>query len=70
MVPTIELPVNLVQFELPEAVQARLQVLLDRQDAGDELLLEEKEEAVGLIELAESLSLLRLHALRISQKPN
>ena len=70
MVPTIELPVNLVQFELPEAVQARLQVLLDRQDAGDELLLEEKEEAAGLIELAESLSLLRLHALRISQKPN
>ncbi len=67
---TIELPIDLVQFELPAAVQARLQFLLDRQDAGDELSPEEQQEAVGLVELAEFLSLLHLRALRTSQQSN
>ena len=67
---TIELPIDLVQFELPAAVQARLQLLLDRQDAGDELSPEEQQEAVGLVELAEFLSLLHLRALRTSQQSN
>src|SRR5258708_1627156 len=34
MAQTIEIPVELARFELPDAVQARLQFLLDRQDDG------------------------------------
>ncbi len=64
MLDTIEIPRELVQFRLPEAVQARLQYLLDRQDAGYELTLEERSEAEGLVELAEFLSLLDLRAKR------
>lgn len=50
---TIEIPVELAQFQLPEAVQARLQSLLDRQDEGDALSLSERQEADGLVEMAE-----------------
>lgn len=66
MIDTIEIPRDLVYFELPDAVQARLQYLLDRQDAGEELSPEERREAEGLVELAEFLSLLNLRA---KQKP-
>ncbi len=59
---TIELPIELVHFHLPLAVQTRLQFLLDRQDAGSELITAERAEAEGLVELAEFLSLLRLRA--------
>lgn len=58
---------ELVQFELPPAVQKRLQSLLDRQDSGEELTSAEREEAEGLVELAEFLSLLKL---RSRQLPN
>ncbi|QYX32137.1 hypothetical protein [Sphaerospermopsis torques-reginae] len=61
----IEIPVNLTYFQLPEAVQARLQFLLDRQDAGEELTLAERNEAEGLVDLAEFLSLLSLRSQRI-----
>jgi hypothetical protein len=63
-VQTIEIPADLARFRLPEAVQARLQHLLDKQDDGQPLNHDEKREAEGLVELAEFLSLLRLHALR------
>ena len=62
MLQTIEIPAELVRFELPRAVQARLQYLLDKQDAGGRLTSEERNEAEGLVELAEFLSLLRLRA--------
>jgi hypothetical protein len=39
-----------------------LQTLLDRQDAGDVLTPAERQEAEGLVELAEFLSLLALRA--------
>ena len=58
---------ELVRFELPPAVQNRLQSLLDRQDGGEELTTAEREEAEGLVELAEFLSLLKL---RSQQLPN
>lgn len=61
----IEIPIELAQFQLPEAVQARLQSLLDRQDKGDPLSLTERQEAEGIVELAEFLSLLRLRATRV-----
>jgi hypothetical protein len=64
MLATIELPEELVRFQLPEAVQARLQYLLDKQDAGQILTAEERQEAEGLVKLAEFLSLLRPRSLR------
>ncbi|MEM6503664.1 MAG: hypothetical protein AAF685_17730 [Cyanobacteria bacterium P01_C01_bin.89] len=64
----IELPIGLVKFQLPEAVQRRLQFLLDRQDEGEKLSTLERQEAEGLVELAEFLSLLQLRARRVSQQ--
>jgi hypothetical protein len=64
MIEVIEIPANLVVFQLPDAVQARLQELLDRQDEGNELTSAERNEAEGLVELAEFLSLLQLRAQR------
>jgi hypothetical protein len=61
---------QLVRFELPPAVQARLQHLLDRQDQGLPLSEAERQEAEGLVEIAEFLSLLRLRAERVSQQTN
>jgi hypothetical protein len=58
----IEIPIELTRFQLPEAVHSRLQHLLDRQDAGELLTLSETNEAEGLVELAEFLSLLHLRA--------
>lgn len=63
----VELPEDMAQFRLPQAVAARLQSLLDRQDSGEELSPEEKEEAEGLVNLAEFLTLLRLRAERLQQ---
>jgi hypothetical protein len=64
----VEIPIELTQFQLPQAVQGRLQVLLDRQDEGQELSQSERQEAEGLVELAEFLSLLRLRSNRL--RPN
>jgi hypothetical protein len=68
MVETIEIQVDLACFELPEAVQARLQHLLDRQDAGELLTPAERQEAEGLVHLAEFLSLLHLRSHRANQR--
>ncbi|MAT99940.1 MAG: hypothetical protein CL608_22600 [Anaerolineaceae bacterium] len=53
---------EILKFELPPAVQARLQELLDRQDQGIELSSQERAEAEGLVELAEFLTLIRLRS--------
>ena len=55
------------RFDLPHAVQQRLQQLLDRQDTGESLNNAEHHEAVGLVEIAEFLSLLNLRAQRLEQ---
>jgi hypothetical protein len=60
MIEMIEIPLELAQFELPEAVHARLQQLLDQQDEGQELTSTERQEAEGLVQVAEFLSLLHL----------
>ena len=52
------------RFRLPEAVAARLQSLLDRQDAGQPLTPEERAEAEGLVNLSDLLTLLRRRAER------
>lgn len=60
---------ELARFELPAAVQERLEALLDRQDRGEPLSEAERREAEGLVEMAEFLSLLRLRAERTSSSP-
>jgi hypothetical protein len=63
----IDLPGELTRFQLPAAVNARLQSLLDRQDSGKPLTATERDEAEGLVNLAELLTLLRLRAERMTQ---
>lgn len=60
----LELPGDLERFQLPRGVDERLHDLLDRQDRGEELTVEERREAEGLVDLAELLSLLKLRAQR------
>ena len=60
----IDLPDDLARFRLPAAVAARLQALLDRQESGQPLTSLERDEAEGLVNLAELLTLLRLRAER------
>jgi hypothetical protein len=62
----VNLPADLERLRLPRAVGARLQELLDRQDAGETLATQEREEAEGLVNLADLLTLLRLRAERLS----
>ena len=63
----IDVPAELSRFRLPKAVAGRLQTLLDRQDSGQPLSPEERDEADGLVDLAEFLTLLRLRAERLTQ---
>ena len=63
----VEIPLELTRFQLSPAVQARLHFLLDRQDEGYILSPSERQEADGLVELVEFLSLLELRAKRVSQ---
>jgi hypothetical protein len=62
----IDLPADLARFRLPAAVAARLQELLDRQDSGQPLTPQERDEAEGLVNLSEFLTLLRLRAERVA----
>lgn len=62
----VDLPDELARFRLPDAVAARLQTLLDRQDSGQPLTDPERAEAEGLVNLAEFLTLLRLRAERMA----
>ena len=66
MAETVEIPIELTRFQLPPAVHDRLQFLLDRQDQGESLSQAEQQEAEGLVELAEFLSLLQLRSARTS----
>lgn len=65
MLKTVEIPVTLAHFRLPDAVQERLQYLLDQQDSGKTLTPQERREAEGLVQLAEFFSLLNLRAARV-----
>ncbi len=51
---------------MPKAVHARLQYLLDRQDIGEPLSDTERQEAEGLVDLADLLSLLQMRSERLS----
>ena len=58
----LEMPDELPRFQLPPAVQIRLQTLLDQQDRGQRLTIAERAKAEGLVNIAETLSLLKLRA--------
>lgn len=62
----IDLPADLARFRLPDALDARLHTLLDRQESGQPLTEQERAEAEGLVNLAELLTLLRLRAERLA----
>ena len=62
----IEIPADLAQFRLPDGVQERLHMLLDKQNRGQPLTDAERHEAEGLVDLADLLSLLRLRTERPS----
>ncbi len=64
----LEMPDDLARFRLPAAVDSRLQRLLDRQDRGQILSAEEREEAEGLVDFAELLTLLRSRAERAASR--
>ena len=64
----IEIPTKLAKFKLPDAVHARLQLLLDCQDNGRKLAQNERQEAQGLIDLAEFLSLLFLRSQQMTKQ--
>lgn len=61
----LEMPISSKSIKLPKAVNNRLQQLLDKQDNGENLSQAEKDEAQGLVDLAELLSLLKLRSERI-----
>lgn len=63
----VEIRLELTRFQLSPAVQSRLQFLLDRQDQGYTLSQAERQEAEGLVELMEFLSLLQLRSTWVSQ---
>jgi len=58
----LDLPGDLSRLCLPEGVDRRLQVLLDKQDQDEDLTEDERAEAEGLVELSDLLSLLRMRA--------
>ena len=60
----VDLPAYLARLRLLAAVDSRLQSLLDRQDFGRPLTVDERAEAEGLSDLADLLTLLRLRVER------
>jgi hypothetical protein len=63
----LEVPEDLVRSRFPAGVNARLHGLLDRQNRGQPLSADERQEAEGLVDLAGLLSLLRLRAERAAE---
>ena len=57
-----QMPDDMADFRLPAGVNARLQLLLDKQDRGERLSTAERSEAEGLINVSEFLTILRLRS--------
>lgn len=60
------MPDEMFDLRLPDGVQTRLEWLLDKQDRGQCLTVEERAEAEGLVKLAELLEILRIRAERVA----
>ena len=63
----LQMPDDMADFRLPAGVNARLQLLLDKQDRGERLSAAERAEAEGLVNLAEFLTILRLRSERVAR---
>ena len=50
----LDLPGDLKRFKLPSGVNERLSALLDKQDTGEPLTEQERREAEGLVDLADT----------------
>ena len=61
----LDVPAEYSAFRLPRALHRRLQFLLDAQDNGNSLTTDEREEAEGLVDLSELLTVLRMRAERV-----
>ena len=57
---TVPMPSRLARLRFPKALDARLQFLLDEQGRRGKLSAEEKKEAEGLVQMAATLSILKL----------
>jgi hypothetical protein len=66
----MNLPAELGRFRFPKSLNRRLHDLLDKQDRGELLTSAEKEEAEGLVEVAEMISLLKLRIEVTGRKAN
>ncbi len=55
-----DLPDDFARLKLPRTVADRLKWLLDRQDAGEVLTVDERHEAEALVNVTELLTLLRI----------
>ena len=64
----LELPQDWKRFQMPAALAARLNSLLDAQDKTGKLSKAEREEAQALTELVDLLSLMKLRAERAGRK--
>ncbi len=60
----LDLPKDWQQFQMPAALDRRLQELLDRQDRPGKPPQQERREAEALVELTEMPSLMKLRAQR------
>ena len=60
----LDLPGDLARLKLPKSLDAYLTRLLDKQDSGVGLSTDERVEAEELVDLAETLTYLRLRAER------
>jgi hypothetical protein len=69
---TIETPIELLEdlceLRFPSGNDARMQLLMDRNNEGL-LTTQEREELAGLVEVSQRLSLLRASALRVLGRP-
>ena len=63
----LDLPKDWRTFRMPRGLQSRLQELLDRRDEVGKLTRRERQEANGLVELAEMLTLMKLR-VRLASK--
>jgi hypothetical protein len=59
---TVPMPAKLAELRLPKALDDRLQFLLDEQNRRGKLTAAEKREAAGLVNVAATLSILKLGA--------
>ena len=64
----LELPEDWQALRLPEALQERLQNLLDLQDTQGGLTSQERREAEALVQLVDMLALMRLRAEAVQKR--